>query len=67
MTQKAKNVALEKFFEQITLKPCDFWAGEALETPMRDCLNITLAQKWHSVIFQIYVEKRFQARQKKLS
>ena len=44
MTQKTKNVALEKFLEENTLKPCDFWAGEALETQMRDCLNITLAQ-----------------------
>ena len=42
--RKQKNVALEKFLEENTLKPCDFWAGEALETQMRDCLNITLAQ-----------------------
>ena len=31
MTQKTKNVALEKFLEETTLKPWDFWAGEALE------------------------------------
>ena len=51
MTQKTKNVALEKFLEQTTLKPCDFWAGKALEAQMRDFLNITLAQKWYSAIF----------------
>ena len=64
MTQKTKNVALEKFLEQTTLKPCDFWAGEALEAQKRDCLNITSAQKWHSNIFQISAEKSFQAWQK---
>ena len=48
MTQKTKNVALEKFLEQTTLKPCDFWAEEALEAQTWDCLNITSAQKWHS-------------------
>ena len=31
MAQKTKNVALEKFLERTTLKPCDVWAGEALE------------------------------------
>ena len=36
-----KNVALEKFLERTTLKPLDFWAGEALEARRRDCLNIT--------------------------
>ena len=67
MTQKTKNVALEKFLEQTTLKPCDFWAGEALEAQTWDCLNITSAQKWHSDIFQISAEKSFQAWQKKFS
>ena len=61
MTQKIKNVALEKFLEEITLKPYNFWAGKALEARMRDCLNITLTQKWHSDIFQISAEKSFQA------
>ena len=37
MTQKTKNVALEKFLEQTTLKPCDFWAEEALEAQTQDC------------------------------
>ena len=41
MTQETKNVALEKFFEQTTLRPCDFWAGEALEAWSQDCLNKT--------------------------
>ena len=59
MTQKTKNVALEKILEQTTLKPCDFWAGEALEARTRDCLNITSAQKWHSAISQISAEKSF--------
>ena len=45
MTQKTKNVALEKFLEQTTLKPCDFWAGEALEAQKSDCVNIKFAQK----------------------
>ena len=61
MTQKTKNVALEKFLEQTTLKPSYFWAGEALEAWKRDYLNITPAQKWHSDIFQISAEKSFQA------
>ena len=64
VTQKTKNVAFKKFLEQTTLKSCDFWAGEALEAQTRDCLNITLAQKWHSNIFQISAEKSFQAWQK---
>ena len=64
MDQKTKNVALEKFLEQTTLKPCNFWAGEALDAGRQDCLNITLAQKWHSDIFQISAEKSFQAWQK---
>ena len=67
MTQKTKNVALEKFLEQTILKPCDFWAGEALEAQMRGCLNITLAQKWHSYIFQISAEKSFHAWKKNFS
>ena len=62
MTQKTKNVALEKFLEQTTLKPWDFWAGEALEA--RDCLNITSAQKLHSAIFQISAENSLPAWQK---
>ena len=41
MTQKIKNVALEKFLEETTLKPYNFWAEEALEARRRDCLNIT--------------------------
>ncbi len=45
MTQKTKNVALEKFVDKTTLKPCDFWAGEALEAQKRDCVNIKFAQK----------------------
>ena len=61
MTQKTKNVAFEKLLEQSTLKPCDFWAGEALEAWRQDYLNITSAQKWHSYIFQISAEKSFQA------
>ena len=61
MTQVIKNVALEKFLEKTTLKPLDFWAGEALEVRRRDDLNITSAQKWHSNIFKISAEKSFQA------
>ena len=61
MTKKTKNVALKTILEQTTLKPCDFWAGEALEALRRDNLNITSAQKWHSNIFQILAEKSFQA------
>ena len=40
MTQETKIVALEKFLGYPTLKPLDFWAGEALEARRRDCLNI---------------------------
>ena len=47
--------------EQITLKPYDFWAGEALEARTWGCLNITLAQKWNSVLFRISAEKSFPA------
>ena len=61
---RKKNVALEKFLEQTTVKHCNFWAGKALEALRRDCLNITSAQKWHSDIFQISAEKSFQAWQK---
>jgi hypothetical protein len=64
VTQKTENVALEKFLVRTTLKFCHFWAGEALEAQRQDCLNITLAQKWHSDIFQISAEKSFQAWQK---
>ena len=67
MTQKTKNVAIEIFLEQATLKTCGFWAGEALEAWTWDYLNITLAQKWHSNIFQISAEKSFQAWKKKFS
>ena len=56
-----ENVALEKFFQQTTLKPCDFWAGEALEAWTQNCLNITSAQKWHFNIFQISAKKNFRA------
>ena len=52
-TKRLKNqkyLALEKFLEQTTLKPCNFWAWEALEARMRDCLHITMAQKCHSAI-----------------
>ena len=52
-----KNVALRKFLESTTHESCDFWAGEALEARTWGSLNITLAQKWHSVIFQISVKK----------
>ena len=38
---------------------------EALDAQMRGCLNITSAQKWYAVIFQISAEKSFQAWQKK--
>ena len=41
-----------------------FWAGEALEAWNWDYLYITLAQKWHSFIFQISAEKSFPACQK---
>ena len=61
MTKKTKNVAHEKFLEQATLKPCDFWAGEALEAWTRDCLNITSVQKWQSAILKISAEKSFPA------
>ena len=50
MTQKTKNVVNEHFLEQTTLKPCNFWAEEALDARMRDCLNITSAQKWQNAI-----------------
>ena len=59
MTQKTKNVALEKLLEQTSLKPCNFWAGEALEARRRESLNITSTRKWHSDIFQISAEKNF--------
>ena len=62
VTQKTKNVAFEKLF---TLKPLDFWAGEALDAWKRGCLNNTLAQKWDSVVFKISAEKSFPAWQKK--
>ena len=42
----------------------NFWAEEALEGWTWGCLNITLAQKWNSGIFQISAEKSFLARQK---
>ena len=64
MSQKTKNVAIEKFLEQNTLKTCGFWAGEALEAWTWDYFNITVAQKWRSAIFQISAEKSFPACQK---
>ena len=66
MTQKTKNVAIEIFLEQTTLKTCGFWAGEALEAWTWDYLNITLAQKWHSNIFQISEEKKFPGLKKEI-
>ena len=36
-------------------------ARVALDARMRGCLNITPAQKWYAVIFQISAEKSFQA------
>ena len=67
MTKKTKNVAIENFLEQTPLKPCGFWAEEALEAQIWDCLNITSAQKWHSDIFQISAEISLQVWQKKFS
>ena len=67
MTHKTKNVALEIFLEQTTLKPCNFWAGDALEGWRPDCLNITLIQKRHSDIFQISAEKKFPGLKKGIS
>ena len=46
MTQKTKNLAIEKFLEETTLKPSNFWAGEALEAWKQGCLNITLHLLW---------------------
>ena len=54
------------FLEQTTLKPCGFWVGEALEAQAWPCLNITLAQKWHSATFQISAEKKFPSLIKRL-
>ena len=65
--RKQKKVALEKFLEQIALKLCHFWEAEALKAGTWDYLNIILAQKWYSNIFQISTEKSFQAWQKKFS
>ena len=62
-----KNVALEKFLDQTTLKPSNFWAGETLAARTLGFLNIILAQKWHSVIFQLSTEKSFPALQKVLN
>ena len=45
MAQKTKNVAFEKFLEETNLKPCNLWAGEALEAQTRGCLNITFARE----------------------
>ena len=44
--------------------PATLWAGEALNAQIQGCLNITLAQKWYFVIFQISAEKSFLAWQK---
>ena len=53
------------FFEKKnTLKPLNLWAGEVLDARRRGCLNITLAQKWNTVIFQISAEKSSTAWQK---
>jgi hypothetical protein len=41
--------------------PTIFWAGEALDAQIQGCLNITLAQKWNFVIFQVSAEKSFLA------
>ena len=38
-----------------------FGTGEALEAQTWDCLNITLAQKWHSAFFKFLQEKGFLA------
>jgi hypothetical protein len=46
VTQKTKNLAIEKFLEETTLKPSNFWAGEALEAWKQGCLNITLHLLW---------------------
>ena len=62
--RKQKMLPWKSFWNKTTLKPLDFWAGEALEAWMRGCLNITSAQKWHAVIFQISAEKSFLAWQK---
>ena len=51
---ETKNVALEKFLEQ-----------KHPQTPQT--LKITMAQKWHPVLFQISAEKSFPAWQKKFS
>ena len=64
---RIKNVAIYIFLEQTTLQTCGFWAVEALEAWIWDYLNITLAQKWHSDMFQISAEKRFQAWKMKFS
>ena len=58
MTQKTKNVAIEIFLEQTTLKTCGFWAGEALEAWTWDYLNITLAQN-DIPTFSKFLQKKF--------
>ena len=61
---RLKYVAIYIFLEQTTLQTCGFWAEEALEAWTWDYFNITVAQKWHSAIFQISAEKSFPACQK---
>ena len=55
-----------KVDEEITLKPCYFWAGEDLESRTRGCLNITSAQIWRSGIFSNFCRKKFLGLTKKL-
>ena len=59
--RKQKMLPWKSFWNKTTLKPRYFWAGGALDARMRGCLNITSAQKWYAVIFQISAEKSFQA------
>ena len=41
--------------------PSNLATFEALDAQMQGYLNITSAQKWHAVIFQISAEKSFPA------
>ena len=56
MDQKTNSTALEKFLEQTTLKPYDFWVGEALEA-LRNLFDkaenffLQKFEKWQNVIF----------------
>ena len=62
-----KKCGLQNSWSLPPCKPRNFLAGKTLDVRIQGCLDITSAQKWQNVIFQISAEKKFPGLTKKIS